>query len=310
MKKLLVIGSTVVDVIINLDHLPRTAEDVNVSGQQMAMGGCAYNAWSMLRHFGVPSILFSPVGTGAYGDFVRRHLAEEGVTPVIPTPDRENGCCYCFVEKGGERTFISYHGAEYAFQPEWFEALDTSEICGAYLCGLEVEEPTGNVILDFLEQNPGITVYFAPGPRIANLQEEKLRRLYALHPVLHLNEEEVITGAARLTGTAPTDVQTAASILHRHTGNTVIATLGARGCWYDTGKNSGLIPGVPAVTVDTIGAGDAHIGAVMAQLQLGIPMEQALTTANRLSAAVVGTKGARLSGQAFTAALGQAAWEG
>ena len=40
-KKILVIGSTVVDVIINLDHLPRTAEDVNVSGQQMAMGGCA-----------------------------------------------------------------------------------------------------------------------------------------------------------------------------------------------------------------------------------------------------------------------------
>ena len=103
MKKILVIGSTVVDVIINLDHLPRTAEDVNVSGQQMAMGGCAYNASEILRNFDVPYILFSPVGTGVYGDFVRAHLAEEGIMPVIPTPDRENGCCYCFVEKGGER---------------------------------------------------------------------------------------------------------------------------------------------------------------------------------------------------------------
>lgn len=30
MKKVLVIGSTVVDVIINVDHLPTTQEDVHV----------------------------------------------------------------------------------------------------------------------------------------------------------------------------------------------------------------------------------------------------------------------------------------
>lgn len=303
MKKILVIGSTVVDVIINLDHLPRTAEDVNVSGQQMAMGGCAYNASEILRNFGVPYILFSPVGTGVYGDFVRAHLAEEGITPVIPTPDRENGCCYCFVEKGGERTFISYHGAEYAFRKEWFDALDASDIGAAYLCGLEVEEPTGGVILDFLEQHPGITVYFAPGPRIVNLQQEKLDRLYDLHPILHLNEEEAVSGAARLTGTAPADVREAASILHRRTGNTVIATLGPAGCWYDTGAASDHVPGVPAETVDTIGAGDSHIGAVMARLQQGASLPQALADANRIAAAVVGTKGARLSREAFRQAM-------
>ena len=116
MKKLLVIGSTVVDVIIPIDHLPRTAEDVNVYEQRMAMGGCAYNAWSMLRHFGVPAILFSPVGTGVYGDFVRTGLAAQGASSPVPTPQRENGCCYCFVEKGGERTFVSVRGAEYAFR--------------------------------------------------------------------------------------------------------------------------------------------------------------------------------------------------
>jgi len=302
-KKLLVIGSTVVDVIIHLNHLPRTAEDVNVSGQTMAMGGCAYNVSEQLRHFGVPYTLFSPVGAGVYGDFVRAHLAAQGIASPIPTPQRENGCCYCFVEDGGERTFISYHGAEYAFYPEWFDALDASELSAAYLCGLEVEEPTGGAILDFLEASPQLAVYFAPGPRIVNLQEDKLNRLYDLHPILHLNMEEVLSGAKRLTGRHCPDFREAAALLQQRTGNTVIATLGPDGCWYDDGRDAGHIPGVPATVADTIGAGDAHIGAVMAQLQMGTPLPQALAVANRVAAAVVSTEGARLDDGAFRAAI-------
>ena len=302
MKKLLVIGSTVVDVIIRVDHLPSTAEDVNVSGQQMAMGGCAYNASEILRHSGVPYTLFSPVGTGVYGDFVRSHLAREGVVSPIPTPDRENGCCYCFVEDGGERTFISYHGAEYAFRREWFDALSAAEYSGAYLCGLEVEEPTGDVILDCLEAHPELTVYFCPGPRIQNLPEEKLRRVCNLHPLLHLNETEALSGAARLTGQAPADFRSAAAILRGRTGGPVIVTLGAAGCWFDAGTESGLVPGVPAAPVDTIGAGDSHIGAVMAGLQRGLPLRSVLGRANRIAAAVVGSSGAHLSREAFEAA--------
>lgn len=307
MKKVLVIGSTVVDVIIHLDHLPRTAEDVNVTDQAMSMGGCAYNVSEQLRHFGVPYTLFSPVGTGAYGDFVRAHLAAQGAASPIPTPDRDNGCCYCFVEKGGERTFVSCHGAEYAFYPEWFDALDVSEYSAAYLCGLEVEEPTGVHILDFLERNPQLTVCFAPGPRIGDLQPERLARLYALHPLLHLNEEEALIGAERLTGGAAADFREAAGILRKRTGNTVIVTLGPDGCWYDDGSAAGHVPGAMAAVVDTIGAGDAHAGAATALLHKGTPLPQALAAANRIAAAVVSVQGARLSHDAFLAALGEAA---
>ena len=43
MKKILVIGSTVADIIIELDRLPVTAEDVHVKTQSMSLGGCAHN---------------------------------------------------------------------------------------------------------------------------------------------------------------------------------------------------------------------------------------------------------------------------
>ncbi len=112
MKKILVIGSTVVDIIINLDYIPKTGQSINIRSQEMSLGGCAYNVSDTLRHFNVPYILFSPIGTGVYGDYVRNELSAKNITTPIPTPNMDNGCCYCFIEATGERTFVSNHGAE------------------------------------------------------------------------------------------------------------------------------------------------------------------------------------------------------
>lgn len=293
MKKILVIGSAVVDVVINLDHLPVKSEDVHVLSQHMSLGGCAYNTSDIIRHFGVPYIPFFPVGTGAYGDFVRSRLAERGITSPIPTPSRDNGCCYCFVEADGERTFASYHGAEYLFERSWFDALDASEISSVYICGLEIEETTGVNIVDYLELHPEFTVFFAPGPRLNRIDPALMERIFRLRPVLHLNEEEA------LTYTGQTIRSEAAKALYQRSQNTVLITLGKEGCYSYDGTQEYTIPGVPAVQTDTIGAGDSHIGAILAALQLGKTLPEAIAIANRVSARVVETTGALLSDQAF-----------
>lgn len=337
MKKILVIGSTVVDVIIDVDHLPRTQEDVHVIRQTMSLGGCAYNTSDMVRHFGVPYILFSPVGTGAYGDFVRTQLAARGIQSPIPTPEQDNGCCYCFVERTGERTFISYHGAEYLFEKEWFDLINDTEIDSVYICGLEIEESTGVHIVEWLEAHPQLTIYFAPGPRISKIAPQLLERIFALHPVLHLNEDEACTYAAArqedttaaarasvrtstaadvtaqdsvpLDTTAPSasgsgtstplSLEAAAALLFDLTQNAVIVTLGERGAYCHTAEGTICVPGFPAHQIDTIGAGDSHIGAVMACRQLGMSLSNAVRTANRVAAKVVETKGALLPPDAF-----------
>lgn len=297
MKQVLVIGSTVVDVIIHLPHLPKTSEDVHVSSQAMSLGGCAYNTSDMIRHFQVPYILFSPVGTGTYGHFVREELKRRGIQSPIPTPLQENGCCYCFVEDTGERTFASYHGAEYRFYPEWFELLDPNSIDSVYICGLEIEEATGIHIVEYLEQHSSYRIFFAPGPRIQVISQELLDRLFALSPVLHLNETEVLEYTGQPT------VEQAACALYEKTHNTVIVTLGEKGAYYNTGSESAYVPGVKARQIDTIGAGDSHIGAVIARLQQGASIREAISDANRIAAAVVETSGALLSEAEFRAAL-------
>lgn len=294
MKKILVIGSTVVDIIITLEnHLPKTGEDVHVVSQKMSLGGCAFNVSDSIRHFQVPYILFSPVGTGTYGNFVRDELKKKGIVSPIPTPQQDNGCCYCFIEQSGERTFVSYHGAEYLFRKEWFDLLNPEEIDYVYICGLEIEEVTGNSIVEFLEEHPKLTIFFAPGPRLTVIDPSLVNRIYALSPILHLNEAEALEASGMK------NISDAASVLFEKTRNTVIITLGSEGCYYYDGSIKESIPAVPCSQRDTIGAGDSHIGSVIACLKRGDSLACAVAKANRVASAVVENSSALLPDEEF-----------
>ncbi len=293
-KPVLVIGSTCVDVIINIDHLPVTEENIRPTGQSFALGGCAFNAANILRQSGAEFTFVSPVGGGVYGDYVKKSMEEKGFEIRVRVPEEKNGCCYCLVEAGGERTFMSYHGVEYSFRKEWMKGLSAEDYSMVYVCGMEIEERTGGELVSWLEENPGPEIFFAPGPRAAHLKKEWVDRLYALHPVLHINEAEsrILSGC--------NDMKEAAEELRRKTGNAVVITMGADGVYCL--KKDGTVcaaPGVPAHVVDTIGAGDSHIGALMACLYRDMSMEEALEKANRVSSAVVSVKGASVSDEEF-----------
>ena len=142
-------------------------------------------------------------------------------------------------------------------------------------------------------------------PRGIFIEKEKMKRLYALHPVLHINESEALALSGESAkkpepAYGETPIERAARILLSETGNTVIVTLGEQGSFcLEQGGRSYYVPAVPAQTVDAIGAGDSHIGAVMACLSLGRPMRDAIETAGRMAAAVVGVRGSTLTEKEF-----------
>ena len=190
-KNVLVIGSTCVDVIIRVDHLPRTEENLHPQSQRFAIGGCAYNVANILGRAKAPLTCVTPVGgRGVFGGFVQKQLDALGFTSPVYLPEGENGCCYCFVEKSGERTFLSIHGVEYTFDPAWMAPYDQCHYDYGYVCGLEVEEKTGAALVGYLEHAPIETILYAPGPRGMRVAPELTERLFALHPMLHLNAGE------------------------------------------------------------------------------------------------------------------------
>lgn len=297
---LLVIGSTCVDVIIRVDHLPRTEENLHPDSQRFAIGGCAYNVANILGRAGASVTFVTPVGEqGVFGGFAAAQLAKLPFARPVLLPNEANGCCYCLVEANGERTFMSIHGAEYSFSPEWMRFCERGHFQYGYVCGLEVEEKTGGLLVDYMKNAPVETWLYAPGPRGAGIDRARTDAIFALHPILHLSGSE----AGALSGRDGLD--DALLALHERTQAPIIATVGALGARVLLEKDTLLtVPGYPSSSVvDTIGAGDAHAGAVMLGLSRGMTLADAAALANRVCAKVVETEGATLSDEDF-AALG------
>ena len=290
MKRLLIIGSTCVDVILRLDHLPTTGEDMHPV-QRFAMGGCAFNVAQVPKAYDVDLRFVTPIGDhGVFSDFVRAHLGNAGFRGPITVPDSENGCCYCLVERSGERTFLSVHGVEYSFHAEYMDTFAGEHFDYTYICGLEVEEKTGGELVAWLEAHPDIagTVVYAPGPRGIEVDADRTERILALHPILHLNEQE----AQALAGAETDSVLASAQVLHAKTGNMVIVTRGADGVlWISADGSVHTAPSVPATVVDTIGAGDSHCGAVLTGLTLGWTEDDTMRFANQVASEVVAQEG-------------------
>ena len=293
MKKCLVIGATMLDIVANLDSLPVRGGDAYIKQQKMMLGGCAYNVASILKHFNIPNTLFAPIGSGMYASFIENKLKEEGYSSPIKSIDMDNGYSMCIVEADGERTFITLPGIECYFRKEWFDSLDINLYDKVYISGYELEGEGGNVILDFLEDNKDLEIYYAPGPRINYISEDIHKRLFKLSPIIHLNEKEV------KEYTKESGYEEAANTLRNLTNNTVILTLGDKGAYCSSREKEAFIPGKASRVLDTIGAGDSHIGTIIACLSKDKNLEFAIEQANKIAAKVVSVKGSTLTKEEF-----------
>ena len=174
------------------------------------------------------------------------------------------------------------------------ENLPMEDFNRVYICGLELEEPTGMAIIEFLEEHTHLEIFYAPGTRFTLIDPAKNNRLFELAPILHLNRDEA------LDYRASTSIEEAAKGLYALTKKELIITYGSKGSYFYDGVTLTLVPSAKAKVVDTIGAGDAHIGAIIAGRQLGYDYLESLAIANKIYAAVVGTKGATLSDTDFS----------
>lgn len=287
MKKTLVIGSCTVDIVIPSPRLPSSADSINTEAHHISLGGCANNVAAALRLAGAPVLHAFTLGSGIYGDYVRNELKKQGLEPFRTSPE-PHGACICIVEPGGERSFLAYHGVEYTFRGKWLREYDLSAFSQVYVCGIELEEDVDDEIITFLESSGIRDIFFAPGPRLMTIDRNRLSRLMALSPAIHLNDMEI----AEYTGES--DIEKAVKVLASESHGDVIVTLGAEGSLV---YSDGLIirhPGEKTVAVDTVGAGDCHCGTYMACMARGYDKYGALKTADHLAAMVVSHHGPTL----------------
>ena len=49
-KGCIVIGAAMLDIVMEIDRIPKSGTDVYAKGQSMMVGGCAYNVADILKH--------------------------------------------------------------------------------------------------------------------------------------------------------------------------------------------------------------------------------------------------------------------
>ena len=290
---ILVLGSAVVDKIVNINSLPNSGDDICAYSEDIVIGGCAYNVSNILRNLEVSHDLVVPVGSGIYGNSIEKQLIEDGNKIFIKDENQDNGYCLCLVEKNGERTFITVPGVEYTFRKEWLDSLDTDKYDSVYISGYELEGESGEVIVNFLEENKNLRLYFAPGPRISCLNKNILDRIYKLKPIIHMNDKEAKEYINK------SDLKECILEVYMKTMNTVFVTVGAKGCLYTEDGSIVLIDGYKTEVVDTIGAGDSHIASIIGANTMGFDTKSSLKIANKIASKVVATKGPKLDNLKF-----------
>lgn len=260
--KTLVLGAAIVDIIMKIPKLPKSGEDVLCTERKVTVGGCAYNVANILRGFNVEHDLFVPIGSGMYADIIRKTLNEDGYDVLISDSEMDNGYCLCLVEDDGERTFITVKGIEGLHKKEWFNSLNMSKYENIYVAGYQLYEDKDDIIANWLIEQKGKNIFFAPGPVINDIDKNTMRKIFSTNPILHLNEKEA------LDFTKKDNVEESILSLYELTKNIVFVTVGERGTVFYDGKEIVYIKGETVNVVDTIGAGDSHIGAIISAYSL------------------------------------------
>ncbi|MFJ5292086.1 PfkB family carbohydrate kinase [Streptomyces sp. NPDC088348] len=290
--RLVLAGNVIVDLVIEIPALPERGGDVIGSHASRTAGG-GFNTLVAARRLGTDAVYAGLHGTGPHGDLVREALASESVRTVLPVrEDGDTGFCVALVDAGGERTFVTSFGvdarltaAELAVVTGRLRDGDMVQLSGYGL----VMPVNGPLLSRFTAGLPaGVTVCFDPGPLVADIPGEILGPVLARADWLSCNARE----GRLLTGHEDPRRSAAALRERLASGAGVLVRADKDGCWLAApGTEPVHVPGFPVEAVDSNGAGDAHVGAFLALLGLGLDPLSAARGANASAACAVTRRG-------------------
>ncbi len=276
---LLQLSGMVVDLVQRVDHLPAPGEEVETSESRMTAGG-GFNAMAAARRMGVPVTYGGMLGQGPLAEIVAGALRAEGIAIAVERrAAMDQGSCIVIVDRTGERSFITYHGAEREVDLAHVVSLSASSYDYALLTGYSLYKPgSAAAFLQWFETlSRPPRLFFDPCPVVGEIPRATLDKAMQRADWVSANAEE----ARVLTGEK--DAAAAAAALSAgRTG--ALVRLGRDGCWLAHAGSVRHVPGFAVETIDTNGAGDTHDGGFLASLILGYGAGDAAVIANAAAA--------------------------
>lgn len=268
---LIVFGSLNVDMVFEVEALPRAGETVLCPGYTLVAGGKGANQAAAAARAGARVLMVGRIGDDDHGRFARASLDAAGVdTSGVRPSVRATGVAVIGVDRGAENQILVASGANLDAHAE--QVADASLGRGAtVLCQNEVPgEATFALLLRARARGARTILNLAPA---AAVPDEVLDAL----DVLVVNEHEARTAAGSHTSGGPEAL--ARTLSERH-GLTCVVTLGGAGALAVGQAGALQVAPLPVEAVDTTGAGDTFVGVLASAFDAGRGLEEALRRAS------------------------------
>lgn len=292
MKKILVIGSLNLDMVVNVDHTPMVGETILCDKMELIPGGKGANQACAAGCLGADATILGAVGKDTYAEIQKASLKKAGVN-VSRLVCRENdatGIAMITVNREGDNSIVVVSGANATLSPKDIDDnKDLIETCDIVIFQLEIPLETVCYAAK-LAKSCGKTVVLDPAP----VPKEFPAELYEYVDIIKPNETEL----GMLTGIADAEehLEEAAALLRRRGAKDILVTLGERGVYINEENGRACrIPALKVEAVDTTAAGDSFTAALALMVAEGKTLVEAAEFANYVSSIVVTRKGAQSS---------------
>ncbi len=290
-KPIVIIGSSNVDFIMKVDHLPARDETVTDAVFMQTFGGKGANQAVAAGRAGGDVIFVNCVGDDPYAERMLAGFRESGVDTdyIIRETGISSGAALVMIGEGGHNYLSVSPGANGLLTPERVDAVRDLIADAAYVL-MQFEIPPASIAraLDIAaEVGTPVVWNYAPANPFDITQLDKVDIVVA-------NEPEATT----LTGIQVTDItsaRTAAQRLRELGARTAIITLGEAGSVVATDEDAAHIPAFPVEPLDTTAAGDTYCGCLVVALAEGQSLAEAVRFASAGGALCVQRMGAQPS---------------
>ena len=290
MKNICVIGSLNMDLVVNVDTMPKPGQTIIGSNFKEVPGGKGANQAVAMARLNGNVTMIGKVGEDGFGQTLINSLKNDKVdTTYIQTAKGATGVALITVDKNAQNSIVVSPGANFEVKEDDIdnniEAIKNSDIV---VLQLETPLDTIKYALNKAKELNKYTI-LNPAPAV-KLDDEIIKNIDLLTP--NETELEIISGVSIET---EEDIQKAAQIMIEKGVKELIVTLGSKGSLYINKEKSMFKKAYKVEAVDTTAAGDSYTGALAVALSQDKGMEEAMDFASKVGALSVLKEGAQSS---------------
>ncbi|MDB8800852.1 MULTISPECIES: ribokinase [unclassified Romboutsia] len=290
MKNICVIGSLNMDLVVNVEKMPKAGQTLLGSNFKEVPGGKGANQAVAMARLNGNVTMIGKVGNDSFGETLVNSLKKDNVnTDYIQVEKGPSGVALITVDKNAQNSIVVAPGANYKLTKEDIDKnIDAIKNSDIVVVQLETPLETIKYALKKAKELGKYTI-LNPAPAVV-LEDEIIENVDLLTP----NETELEIISQKSISNED-DINECAQIMINKGVKELIVTLGSKGSLYINKETSMFKKAYKVEAIDTTAAGDSYTGALAVAISIGKDMEYAMDFASKVGALSVMKEGAQSS---------------